>query len=78
MKNQNTKALSKAAEIGALVRNLRQKAKLTQLELARLAGVGKTAVFDIEKGKASVRLNTILQVLEALNVELQLVNPLQQ
>ena len=36
-------------DLGALVKDHRKKAGLTQLELANLAGVGKTTVFDIEK-----------------------------
>ena len=38
-------------DLGALVKDHRKKAGLTQLELANLAGVGKTTVFDIEKNK---------------------------
>jgi y4mF family transcriptional regulator len=68
--------MAKAREVGGLVRQLRRKAGLTQLELARLAGVGKTVVFDIEKGKPSVRLTTLLRVLLALNVEVRLESPL--
>ena len=77
MEPQNSKTMIKALEIGTLVRELRRKAGLSQLELARLAGVGKTVVFDIEKGKPSVRLDTLLRVLDSLNVELRPTNPLQ-
>ena len=38
-------------DLGALVKDHRKNAGLTQLELANLAGVGKTTVFDIEKNK---------------------------
>ena len=34
-------------DLGALIKDHRKKAGLTQLELANLAGVGKTTVFDI-------------------------------
>ena len=45
-------------------------AGLTQKELADLAGVGKTVVFDIEHGKETVRLKTLMKVLKALNINL--------
>jgi len=59
-----------AGSLGKAVRHHRKTAGLTQLELANLAGVGKSAVFDIEKGKPTVRLETLVRVLAALNIEL--------
>jgi HTH-type transcriptional regulator / antitoxin HipB len=58
------------------VREHRTTAGLTQRELAVLAGVGKTVVFDIEKGKPTVRLATLLRVLDALNLRLEWHSPL--
>ena len=63
-------------ELGAAVKVHRKKAGLTQLELARLAGVGKTVVFDLEKGKETIRVATLLNILAALNMSLRLVSPL--
>jgi HTH-type transcriptional regulator/antitoxin HipB len=60
---------------GQTVRDHRKAAGLSQAELARLAGVGKTAVFDIEKGKATVRLATLLRVFDTLNLYLELRSP---
>jgi HTH-type transcriptional regulator / antitoxin HipB len=57
---------------GQAIRTHRKAAGLSQIELSRLAGVGKTAVFDIEKGKATVRLATLLRVLDALSLHLEL------
>ena len=42
-------------EIATMVVYYRKKSKLSQQELAQLAGVGKTAVFDIEKGKKTIQ-----------------------
>lgn len=64
------------AELIRAVRFHRKRAGLTQAELARLAGVGKTVVFDIEKGKRTVRLETLLKVLEVLNMQLDWHSPL--
>lgn len=62
--------------IGHCVRQNRKNANLSQIELARLAGIGKTAVFDIEKGKETVKLKTLLAVLKALNIQLTLKSPI--
>ncbi len=54
----------------------RKQAKLSRKELAELAGVGKTVIYDLEKGKKTVRWLTILMVLDALNVKIQFQSPL--
>lgn len=66
----------KAQQIAKMVRFHRKKAGLSQDELGRLAGLGKTVIFDIEKGKLSVQLNTLLKVLEVLNITLDFQGPL--
>lgn len=65
-------------EIGQIVRYHRKKGGLSQLELARIAGVGKTAVFDIEHGKKTMQLNTLMHVLKVLNISLRLDSPLME
>jgi hypothetical protein len=42
----------------------------------KIAGVGKTVVFDMEKGKETVKLQTLRKILEVLNIEIHLVSPL--
>ena len=63
-------------DLGLLVKSHRKKAGLTQLELANLAGIGKTTVFDIEKNKETVRWSNILAVLQVLNIEVEFKSPL--
>jgi len=62
-------------DIASTVRYFRKQSGLSQQQLAELAGVGKTVVFDIEKGKATVQLNTLLKVLDVLNIQLNLETP---
>lgn len=62
--------------IGAVVRFHRRRAGLSQHELADLAQIGKTSVFDIEKGKPTVRLATLMAVLGVLNIDMGLHGPL--
>ena len=64
-------------KIANMVRYFRKQSGLSQLQLAELAGVGKTVVFDIEKGKATVQLNSLLKVLDVLNIQLKFQTPLE-
>tara|TARA_B100000949_G_scaffold228543_1_gene236244 strand:+ start:428 stop:637 length:210 start_codon:yes stop_codon:yes gene_type:complete len=63
-------------DLGLMVKDHRKKAGLTQLELANLAGIGKTTVFDIEKNKETVRWSNILAVLQVLNINVEFKSPL--
>jgi len=63
-------------EIGTIIRFHRKKAGLSQQELAKYANVGKTVVFDIEKGKLTIQLFSLLQILNVLNINLEFVSPL--
>ena len=61
---------------GLFIKEHRKEAGLTQLELANLAGVGKTTVFDIEKNKETVRWDNLLAILKVLNIEVQFKSPI--
>lgn len=63
-------------ELGDIVRYHRKKNGLTQVGLAQLAGVGKTVVFDIEKGKETVQVDTLRKILSALNIRVKFESPL--
>jgi transcriptional regulator with XRE-family HTH domain len=62
-------------ELKDLVRQHRRLSGLTMIELAKLAGVGKTVVFDIEHGKETVQLDTLKKVLAVLNLKLVFQSP---
>ena len=62
--------------LGLFIKEHRKEAGLTQLQLANLAGVGKTTVFDIEKNKGTVSWNMLLSVLKVLNIEIQFKSPI--
>jgi y4mF family transcriptional regulator len=53
-------------DIGAFVRSERKRRKLTQQQLADLAGVGLNFVYQLEKNKPTVQLSCTNQVLKAL------------
>jgi y4mF family transcriptional regulator len=63
-------------ELGKIIQYHRKQSGLSRIALAELAGVGKTVVFDLEKGKKNVRLQTLLAILKVLNISLELESPL--
>ena len=56
----------------------RKKSGLTRNELADIAGVGKTVIYDIEKGKETIRFSTLQKVLAALNIKITFTSPLME
>ncbi len=64
-------------KLGKLIRLCRKQAGLTQIELAQIASVGKTVIFDLEKGKESVQLDTLGKILTTLNIQLKIIPPVE-
>ncbi|KAA3610525.1 MAG: XRE family transcriptional regulator [Calditrichaeota bacterium] len=60
---------------GETVRFHRKKCGLSQLQLANLAGIGKTTVFDIEKNRHTFQTDTIQKVCDALNLKMNVQSP---
>ncbi len=56
----------------------RKKSGLTRNQLADLAGVGKTVIYDIEKGKETIQFLTLQKVLKALNIKITFTSPLME
>ena len=67
-----------AQDIAEAIRIHRKAAKLSRVQLADLAGVGKTVIYDIENGKESVQLDTLRKILKALNIRIILTSPLME
>ena len=59
-----------------IIRMHRKAARLSRAQLAEMAGIGKTVIYDIEKGKESIRLNTLRKLLKVLNIKIELTSPL--
>lgn len=64
------------SDLAKIVIYHRKKSGLNRLELAHLANVGKTVIYDIEHGKPTVRLSTIIKILDVLNIKIILEGPL--
>ena len=65
MKNKATTA----ADIGAAVRKKRKEDGLTLADAAALCGVGYRFMSDLENGKVTVQVGKLLQVLNALGLD---------
>ena len=61
---------STATVLARAVRARRKRLGVSQLELARLAQVGPVFIYDLESGKATLRLDKLLDVLDVLGLEL--------
>ena len=58
--------------LATVIKKHRKAAGLSQLQLAEMSGVGKTVVFDIEKGKETIQLDTLRKILAVVNIKVQL------
>lgn len=61
-----------ATDLGSASREARKRLGLTQPQLALAAGVGVRFIVDLEAGKPTVRLESVLRVLDALGGELKI------
>ncbi len=65
-------------KLNEIVRFHRKQSGLSRNQLADLAGVGKTVIYDIEKGKEAIRFSTLQKVLAALNIKITFTSPLME
>ena len=65
-------------ELAEVIRLHRKASGLSRVQLAELAGVGKTVIYDLEKGKESVQLDTLRKILKVLNIRIVLTSPLME
>lgn len=66
----------RSEQLGHLISFHRKKAGLTQVGLAKMAGVSRSVVQDLEAGKGRTVWIHIEAILNVLNVKLQPVGPL--
>ena len=59
---------SHAAIVGLTLRRLREKAEISQEELASIAGLHRTYVGSVERGERNVSLENIVRLAHALRV----------
>ena len=59
--------------IGIQIKNMRKSLSLSQIEFAKRTGVGLRFLRELERGKPTVRLDKLNQVLDFLGVHIELV-----
>jgi len=60
-------------DISKKIKQLRKSAKLTQVELAERVGVGLRFIRELERGKPTVRMDKVNQVLEFFGCHIEIV-----
>ncbi len=61
------------SDLGAAIRNARKKKALRQVDVAQKAVIRQALVSDLENGATSARLDTLIRVLAALDLDLSIV-----
>ncbi|GAB3336231.1 helix-turn-helix transcriptional regulator [Chromohalobacter beijerinckii] len=56
-------------DLGKLVRQARAEQSLLQIDLAGLAGTGNRFIVDLERGKPTLQLQKVLDVLDLMGLE---------
>ncbi|MFO7574706.1 MAG: helix-turn-helix domain-containing protein [Bacteroidales bacterium] len=70
--------MNHSTEVAEIVRLHRKAARLSREQLAELSGVGKTVIYDIEKGKETIQLDTLRKIFKVLNIKIILTSPLME
>ena len=60
-------------EFGEAIRVTRLKQKLRQVDLARKASVRQALISELENGAVSAKLDTVIKILAALDMDLSVV-----
>ena len=71
------KHVNSARSLGRIIRDRRKALGLTQAAAGNLVGVHQTTLSDVERGKSKVKIDTLMKIIAALQLEL-LVQPIQQ
>ena len=63
--------ITKAEDVGRIIKQKRKEDDLTLEEAAAVCGVSYAFMSALENGKETVRLNKVFQVLKCLGIELE-------
>jgi len=67
------KVIRSNKELGAVLRMARKDKNLRQVDVARKASVRQALVSDLENGATMARLDTVMRVLAALDLDLSII-----
>lgn len=57
-------------DLGNFVRQYRQSQKMSQADIVGLANIGNRFMVDLEKGKPTIQLQKVLDVIDLLGLEI--------
>lgn len=60
-------------ELGKIIKTKRKELQVTQKELALTCGTGIRFIIDLEKGKPTCQISKILQIINALGLQMQII-----
>lgn len=66
------KQVESPEDVGAIIQQLRKRTGIRQNDMAAIVGRSHVTLRDVEKGKASVAIGTVLQLLDELGVRVYL------
>lgn len=58
-----------SADLGTVVREQRKRLALTQLDMAGLGNTGNRFIVELERGKPTLQLQKVLDVIDLLGLE---------
>lgn len=70
MSSSDYQTVTSTVQIGTIARAARKKQGLTQLDLAGLAGKSNRFLIDLERGKETLQMQMVIDVLALLGLEL--------
>lgn len=68
-KIESAKRIRSSEELGKLVQQTRRDQSLLQSDIAGLAGTGNRFIVDLERGKPTLQLQKVLDVLDLMGLE---------
>jgi HTH-type transcriptional regulator/antitoxin HipB len=71
--NAMEKVIRSNNDLGAAIRLARKSSNLRQVDVARKASVRQALVSDIENGATTAKLDTVIRILAALDLDLSVV-----
>ena len=71
-KGGHLQMIKSSEELAKFVRKERKRQKITQAQLAAFANLSRLAVIEFEKLKSDVQLSTLLKILSACNLDLEI------
>ncbi len=62
-------------DIGQMIQFHRKKAGLSRMDLAQLASLGKTVIYELEHGRMTIGFNKLISICKVLNIQLIFQSP---